>query len=613
VASKPLTIESLVKKLHLTPRVARLAGLRRVDNATARAQLGHERKVNIKPTPDSRDFSGILFSASDLYGNERGPYQVRRDNPELDAKGKEECKYMTRPGKTDRYLACLPGAPARLKKRGVRVVLVESFKAVLAGESWAERSGHNIVFVALGGLDGWHTRETEDGPSHPSPDLAQLKGIDVSICPDSNAGRPDLRKKVAALDEVLLTIGAQSTEVITVPALEGVNGPDDLLSAKGDVAFTKIAEQAKPLWLDGFPSVSDFAGQEMKADLLIPGLIANHSVTLLASPSENFKTMTALLLSRSLLDGEPAFEHDGFAVEKTVKGVIYMCPDMSHEMIVTYARQFGLDKIKEFRIRTMKQGDVLMIDHPWLKAAAKTGYYIVLDTFNYFTGADDDNNPLQLRKIFTDARTLIDEYNGPGLMALVHPTKAGAMNGEINLTEWVSGSYGKIGSVDSIHCLKRIVSEIDDVVYEVWLQREKGRPFLGVRLDPFTFKVRDDKGDSYIDRGRMPIGRTPGKAGKLSDHLPKKARTGPEETSDKAAKLEFLNGYVKANMKGNKRPSCDKIAEAMNATFATVVDGKPHGTPHSGRTVNKWMKEMVDDTRLMAEFKENTNGGKAKA
>ena len=31
---------------------------------------------------------------------------------------------------------------------------------------------------------------------------------------------------------------------------------------------------------------------------------------------------------------------------------------------------------------------------------------------------------------------------------LVHPTKTGARSGEVEVTEWVSGTYAKIGCVD---------------------------------------------------------------------------------------------------------------------------------------------------------------------
>ena len=66
---------------------------------------------------------------------------------------------------------------------------------------------------------------------------------------------------------------------------------------------------------------------------------------------------------------------------------------------------------------------------------------------------------------------------------LVHPTKTGARSGEVEVTEWVSGTYAKIGCVDTIFCMKKIKDK-DGTPLDVWVSREKSRPFLGVTLNP---------------------------------------------------------------------------------------------------------------------------------
>src|SRR5271169_3569212 len=142
-----------------------------------------------------------------------------------------------------------------------------------------------------------------------------------------------------------------------------VNGPDDLVAILdgGDEEFTRLFQAARSAWEEAFPLASDFAGLELKADLLIPHLIANRTITILAAPIESYKSIYAMHISHALLTGKPAFEH--FPVAAQVSKVIYCVPDMSFELALRYARDIGLDrKGINFHIRTMKQGELLGMD-----------------------------------------------------------------------------------------------------------------------------------------------------------------------------------------------------------------------------------------------------------
>jgi hypothetical protein len=586
-----MTVEEMVKRLGLSPRLEKQAGICRVTDAEARKMLGIGTSATKGRTPG--DFSGTAFLGHDLRGAKRGVYQVRRDNPDI-VNGKEQNKWMSPKGSDNRYLNTTPG---KLQPKDT-VVIVESPKSVWAITASAERVGRkHIKVLDTNGLDGWKIRDEKDQPSHPNPDLMFLKDHDGVVIPDSNAQRPDLAYKVTSLQTHLLeVVGVSSLRTARLP--ETVNGPDDFVSEYGDTKFWELYDAARPAWMEAFPPAQDFAGLELKADLLIPHLIANRAITIVASPSENYKTMWAMEICRSLLTGEPACEY--FEVEQEVKSVVYCCPDMSFELLMKYVRPFGLDQRPGFHIRTMKQGEILGPDHPYVKAAARDGSYVVFDTMNYFTGADDDNNPQQLNKFIVKVRHLVDFCNSPGCMVLAHPTKTGVNSSEINITEWVSGTYAKIGTVDTIFCLKKLLLEDGVTPASVYISREKSRPFLGVRLDPFTLGLADGEG-SLLDRGRFPVRMRPGTVPALRDLLPGKNKGGAPEDPEKEKIVKFMKDLLKAPEHVRRRPSGSTMARHVDKTFPKIP-------PRNEKTIRTWMKEIANDEKTIKQIQTEGEG-----
>jgi hypothetical protein len=389
---------------------------------------------------------------------------------------------------------------------------------------------------------------------------------------------------------LLESVGVNSLRTVRlVEQFKGirVNGPDDLVTILdgGDEEFTRLFHAARPAWEEAFPLASDFADLELKADLLIPHLIANRAITILAAPIESYKSIFAMHISRALLTGKPAFEH--FRVTAQVSKIIYCVPDMSFELALRYARDIGLDQQGvSFHLRTMKQGELLGMEHPLIKAAAREGAYIVLDTLNYFI--DEDNNPQVLNTFATKVRHLIDACGSPGALVLAHPTKAGARGAEIEVTEWVSGTYSKVGVVDAIFCLKKVPlsAEHPSVPFSVYVTREKSRPFLGVRLDAFTIDV------TKLDEGRFPVHQKPGAAPPARELFPKKGGHPPDP--QKEDKKRWIDDHLKQQQQSGAKPiSAAELARRLNSTFNSV---------HDSKTISVWMKELVQDQRSMAKI-----------
>jgi hypothetical protein len=575
---KSKSIDQLCDELKLTKTLRKHLPFRRVTDGEARSELG-------LTTATEGDMAGIAIEGYDLLGVKRGVYQVRRDRPDVDEKGRPSGKYMSRPRSKGRFINTTPG---KLKKSDW-CWLCESPKSTWALTAAAERAGrHNVKVIDLNGLSGWLVRDTEkkDAPGRPSPDLERLAGHKVLILPDSNVwGRDDLWSQVSRLEAYLNSLSVE-VRIGKVPALKGVNGPDDLIRLQGDKALDTVIEGARSGWEWQFPAVSDFTEDDRKIDLIVDHLVADKTLTLFASASENYKTMAALALCRDMLTGESAFEAAEFKVRKKPPGVIYNCPDMSQAVLLKYADQMKLAECPTFRIRTMKQGQVCGPDDPALIAAARAGYYIVLDTLGYFTEVTDDYQASQITPFFIKCRRLIDEYGAAGILALVHPTKPGARSSDIDVTEQVSGTYSKIGSVDTIFVLRRLNDPITNVAYAVWVSREKKRPFVEP-LAPFTLRIRENS-HCLLDDGRFPVDRL--NVGKLADVLPPKNKGGRPEDPEKEKKVQWAMDIL------GQEPNMplEKLAKAMAQRFNM-------SKPHERKTISKWLNEYVQEKRTLAK------------
>jgi hypothetical protein len=136
----------------------------------------------------------------------------------------------------------------------VTIILVESEKATLALTGWAERTGRKVLPVGLGGCWGFRgrigkvvnangERVDEKGPL---PDLAVCAKRDVMVMLDSNADtKPEVGAARFALVRELEHMGAR-VRIGSVPALDGVNGPDDLIAVRGDGSIQHVLELARP-------------------------------------------------------------------------------------------------------------------------------------------------------------------------------------------------------------------------------------------------------------------------------------------------------------------------------------------------------------------------------
>ena len=127
-------------------------------------------------------------------------------------------------------------------------MLVESEKSALAITAWAQRTGIKILPIGLGGCWGWRGRigKTESitggrvDVMGPIPDLDVCDGRTIFVMLDANTRT---NSNVQAARNALIEELRKRTctvKACNLPQIEGVNGPDDFLSARGDDAMSKI-------------------------------------------------------------------------------------------------------------------------------------------------------------------------------------------------------------------------------------------------------------------------------------------------------------------------------------------------------------------------------------
>lgn len=242
-ALSPADVAALTA-LRIDVDLLRLAGVRRVDDRTARDVLG----LNGKPG----DFSGIEFPYFAPDGARRFTSRIRLDHPPVKADGTPEGKYRTPYGDW-RHLYFAPGAAALLDDCSVPVVIVEAEKSVLALTSAAARTGRPLLVIGLGGCWGWKGRIGK-------ADDANGKRVDVT------GPLPDFDRLTWAQRDTLILFDARPNTSVTIARrqlareLRGrdaavrhahlpdedlrINGPDDFLGQRTDDALFRMLDVA---------------------------------------------------------------------------------------------------------------------------------------------------------------------------------------------------------------------------------------------------------------------------------------------------------------------------------------------------------------------------------
>lgn len=301
-------------------------------------------------------------------------------------------------------------------------------------------------------------------------------------------------------------------------------------------------------WEKEFPAVSQFDDDEFPERHIVRDLIGYQSVTAITGAPEGRKTLGVLGVASGVLEGKGTKVFDHFAVEEEVGGFLYCIPEMSRAGFVRFARYFGLNKYGErFRHRSPKDGYTISLDDPRLQKAVKDRV-LVLDTALYFFTGDDSYKATDWLGFSSECRRLIDEFGCLAIILLIHPTKSGAGDPELEFLKLISQSIALAGLIDAAFVFHRS----DDS--HVLVKCLKGREWEK-RPKPFVLSSHDEKGESYISRGRFPCTGKPGTV-EPKDYTKAKPGKKPDEK-----KVEWL---PKAKLYQMQGMSTAEISKTLN-------------------------------------------------
>lgn len=504
----------MFKKLRIPENLLRSAGVRRVSDAVAR-KLGFW-------CENGKDFAGLVYPYFDLDGH-RTNARLRRDNPELDEKGKIKNKYLSLP-KTKRLLYLPPGAAQALSQTDteVEVIVVESEKAALAVTAAAARAKKSLVAVATGGCWGWRGRTNlDDLDTGPLPDLALAGDRDVLICFDSNV---EENEKVKAAERALATqlIGLDArVKCVRIPSTEGVNGPDDYLERKSDIAFWKLVNNPVLPWLDMFASYAKMKEAKLPG-FIIKGFLQEESVTFIGGLPGHGKTLVLLSIVRSFLTGEKLFDY--FDVVEKSSRVVYLTPEVSLGHLYKRLKLFHLDSFLESRqllVRTLSEGDTPKLNDPDLLLAVR-GADVFLDTAIRWIEGDESSASDNQKGLATGMFAL--GQAGARSVTVAHHAPKGFGDAHVMTLENVLRGSGDIAATASTVWAIRQMDKEKTLIY---VDNVKARDFEPG--PPFQIQARP-----YLDeKGKISMYAPPGESENLSDLLPKKGRPKDQEKQER--------------------------------------------------------------------------------
>jgi hypothetical protein len=343
-------------------------------------------------------------------------------------------KYLSTQGCRSLFFA--PIAGGELADTSVPAVLVEAEKSALALAALCSRSGRRMLVIAVGGAWGWKrrngtelqpdgSRNSTTGPS-PSLDLVDWRGRKTILAFDSNvAGRHDLEKARFAFAVELTNRGGQLL-LASVPRVNGVNGPDDLIAVAGDNAALEMLDKAAPVveaksgvggartnpWDEAESLEAFLVSGEDGAEFLDPEkrILARGAITEIFSPRGLGKSLYALWLALTL-------------VQRNLR-VLYIDRDNPRHTVRTRLKSFGAESATPgLKVITREKCPPLTDASAW--ALFPYGDYdvVILDSFDSAAEGVGEQDSARPSRAIAPILDIARREDGPAVLILGNTVK----------------------------------------------------------------------------------------------------------------------------------------------------------------------------------------------
>jgi hypothetical protein len=230
-------------------------------------------------------------------------------------------------------------------------------------------------------------------------------------------------------------------------------------------------------------------------EMIVDELLIAGGVHVFAGLFESYKSMFGLELSSGVMEGRKVA--DRFEVNEKYAGteVVWVNCDQPHGVLLSYAKNFGLDQDDRFVSNSPGVSASLAVDSPALVKAVR-GKLLFVDTMLDLARIKDAGQSGEWVEFFAKVRDLINVHGCLAVVLISHPTKSGARSSSVDPSEYLKDSVTFGGKIDVGFGFRRVGEG------EVHVERIKGRGFE--RPIKFSLATHDEDGKSWISRGRFP-------------------------------------------------------------------------------------------------------------
>jgi hypothetical protein len=167
-------------------------------------------------------------------------------------------------------------------------------------------------------------------------------------------------------------------------------------------------------------------------EFLIEGFLALDSITAIAAPVGQRKSLVALNVAHALCTGEPLFDY--FKVVKQPSRVVYLCPEMGLSSFSMRLKQIGLDSYvgKTLFCQTMDEDSIKLTDLD----EELPGAVVIIDTLTRFVEGDQNSSDDMSRF----AKVIFSLKRSGATILLLHHSIKGSNNGSLTLDSAMRGS-----------------------------------------------------------------------------------------------------------------------------------------------------------------------------
>jgi len=167
-------------------------------------------------------------------------------------------------------------------------------------------------------------------------------------------------------------------------------------------------------------------------EFLIEGFLALDSITALAAPVGQRKSLIAMNVAHALCTGEPLFDY--FKVAKRPNHVVYLCPEMGLSSFSTRLKRIGLDSYvgQSLFCQTMDEDSIKLTDLD----GELPGAVVIIDTLTRFVEGDQNSSEDMSRF----ARVIFTLKRRGATVLLLHHSIKGTANAPLTLDSAMRGS-----------------------------------------------------------------------------------------------------------------------------------------------------------------------------